>query len=67
MATTVNTAQGEAVTVAPVVVPVIGGLPETRVQLLLRKGPIVISRTLSTGDAYMLGMGLIAAAGDTAP
>lgn len=67
MATTIQTAPGETVSVAPLIAPVIGGLPEARVQLLLRKGVIVIERSLSIGDAYMLGMALVAAAGDTAP
>lgn len=67
MATTVKTVQGRSVTASPQLVPVLGGLPEERVQLIVRQGPIVISDALSKADALMLGMGLIAAAGDTAP
>lgn len=67
MATTITTAPGEAVTIAPTIVPVLGSVPEARVQMLLRKGPLVITRMLSVGDAYKLGMALVAAAGDTAP
>lgn len=67
MATTIETGPGEVVTVAPALVPVLGGLPEARVQLLLRKGFFVFDRHLTVGDAYKLGMALIAAAGDTTP
>ena len=67
MATTIKTAPGEAVTVAPMLAPVMGGVPEPRVQLLLKRGPIVIERKLAPNDAYMLGMALCAAAGDVAP
>lgn len=67
MATTITTAPGEAVTVAPALVPVLGSVPEARVQMMLRKGPLVISRMLSVGDAYKLGVALVAAAGGAAP
>ncbi|CAN7399944.1 hypothetical protein LJR129_002475 [Acidovorax sp. LjRoot129] len=67
MATTVKTAHGRAITASPQLVPVLGGLPQERVQLIVRQGPMVISDALSKADAYMLGMGLIAAAGDLAP
>ena len=67
MATTIKTAPGEQVTVAPMLIPVLGGVPEARVQLILRRGPIVIDRKLSVGDAYKLGLALCAAAGDAAP
>ncbi|WP_422849588.1 hypothetical protein ACOYR4_11330 [Acidovorax sp. M14] len=67
MATTIKTAPGEQVTVAPTLIPVLGGVPEARVQLILRRGPIVIDRKLSPADAYSLGMALCAAAGDAAP
>lgn len=67
MATTITTGPGEAVTVAPALVPVLGGLPEARVQLLMRKGVLTFNRMLTIGDAYKLGMALIAAAGDAAP
>lgn len=67
MATTIKTAPGEQVTVAPMLTTVLGGVPEARVQLILRRGPIVIDRKLSPADAYTLGMALCAAAGDLAP
>lgn len=67
MATTIPTGPGEAVTVAPALVPIIGGPPEPHVQLLLRRGVLCVNRMLTVGDAYKLGMALIAAAGDTAP
>lgn len=67
MAITIKTAPGEQVTVAPMLTPVLGGVPEARVQLILRRGPIVIDRKLSPADAYNLGMALCAAAGDVAP
>lgn len=67
MATTIETGPGEAVSVAPALVPVLGGLPEARVQLLMRKGVLTFNRFLTVGDAYKLGMALIAAAGDTTP
>lgn len=67
MATTIKTAPGEVVSVAPMLTPVLGGVPEARVQLLLKRGPIVIERKLAPQDAYMLGMALCAAAGDLAP
>lgn len=67
MANTIQIGPGEAVTVAPQLVPVIGDVPQARVQLLLRKGVLTITRSLTLGDAYKLGMALIAAAGDTAP
>ena len=67
MATTIQTGPGEAVTVAPARVNVLGGPPEARVQLLLRKGMLTFDRNLSLGDAYTLGMALIAAAGDSTP
>lgn len=67
MATTIQIAPGEAVTVAPKPIQVLGDVPKTGVQLLIRKGVLCIDRTLSKADAYMLGMALIAAAGDKAP
>lgn len=67
MATTISTGEGESVTVAPMLIPVLGGAPEARVQLLLRRGFIVIERKLTPSEAYTLGMALCAAAGDTAP
>lgn len=67
MATTIKIAPGEGITVSPLLQPVLGGLPEPRVQLMLRRGPLVISRIITPQDAYMLGMALCAAAGDVAP
>lgn len=67
MATTITTGQGESVTVAPMLTPVLGSAPEERVQLLLRRGFIVIERKLTPSEAYSLGMALCAAAGDLAP
>jgi hypothetical protein len=67
MATTVTTAPGESISIAPKLVNVLGGLPEARVQLLFRKGVITLDRTLTVSDAYRIGMALCAAAGDTAP
>lgn len=66
MSTTVNAGPGETVTVAPARVNVLGGPPEARVKLILRKGMLTFDRNLSLGDAYKLGMALIAAAGDGA-
>lgn len=62
MATTVQTGQGETVTVSPATANIMGGAPEKRVQLLLRRGVFTIDRMLTQADAYRIGMALIAAA-----
>lgn len=64
MAKTITTGQGEAVTVAPIRVPVRGGLPEDRVQLLVRRGVFVFDRVLTKGTAREIGAALLEMAGE---